>query len=163
LHHLVVRVRSTTKDTEVATLMTNRDAVKSPCLVMDIVSGIFKGPRNVSLLNVKRLTMGSPGTNTLKIAGRAIIPEKRGIKSHTLTRKKRNLILEKYARKRVKRYTPKRRKILLYKLTVIINSPDVRTFTLGSIDCSSPFFEIISSEKSQFRKKEVISLRVFST
>src|SRR4030067_1930791 len=103
LCHLVVRTRSTTIETEVATLITKMEAVESPCLVTEIVSGISRGPRDDHFSNLMSVTRLYPETATLNRAGMAIIPEKRGMKRQTRAMKNIKGILEATATTRMSR------------------------------------------------------------
>ena len=86
---LVVRVRSTHRETDVKTRMKKMAAPAAPCLVM-----LRLKPA------IPKLNRGSPGLNTFKRAGRAIKSANMGIKSHVRFRKYHGSIEETAAKNR---------------------------------------------------------------
>jgi len=92
-----------------------------PCLV--IVKGI---------LNILRLETGSPGVNILKIDGRPMKKEKRGIKNHVRFKKNPSRIEEQAASIRQNIYIAIRKRILLENRTAKRKNKILRTLARGS-------------------------------
>jgi len=139
----VVKLSSTTKDTEVITRATNNIAPSKPWRVtVKSTPNIFQLPKTW------------PGEKTLKIAGTAIKRENKGMNIQVLLRKKPSLIDEIVDKNRQNAYREAKTRISFVRTVRIMNKRKVNPLILGSRDCKKPLFKADSSAKTDSFKKD---------
>jgi hypothetical protein len=126
----VVKTKSIHRDTLVKTRIKKRLALAMPCLVT------LK-----EKVNILKLTIGSPGVNILKSAGRAIKRENNGIKTHVRFKKKPRWIEERPASTRQNIYIPIRKWTFLENRTAKRKNRRLGNLIRGSPACKNPIFD----------------------